>query len=71
LSSWLDGCFFPSPVTKVMTSQLGELLHMDTVGLAQVFSFGGMWYMLVVIDDFSHYSWVFFIKEKDEAFTHA
>ena len=54
-----------------MTSQLGELLHMDTVGLAQVFSFGGMWYMLVVIDDFSHYSWVFFIKEKDEAFTHA
>jgi hypothetical protein len=27
--------------------------------------------VLVVVDDFSHYSWVFFIKAKDEAFTHA
>jgi hypothetical protein len=27
--------------------------------------------VLVVIDDFSHYSWVFFMKAKDEAFTHA
>ena len=27
--------------------------------------------MLVAIDDFSHYSWVFFMKAKDEAFTHA
>jgi hypothetical protein len=25
----------------------------------------------VVIDDFSRYSWVFFMKVKDEAFTHA
>jgi hypothetical protein len=30
-----------SPVTKVMTSELGELLHMDNVGLARVCSFGG------------------------------
>jgi hypothetical protein len=30
-----------SPVTKVMTLQPGELLHMNTVGLAQVCSFGG------------------------------
>ena len=27
--------------------------------------------MLVVVDDFSHYSWVFFMTTKDEAFTHA
>jgi hypothetical protein len=58
-----------SPVTKVMTSQLGELLHMNNVGPARV-SFGGMWYVLVVVDDFSHYSWVFFMKAKDEAITH-
>jgi IS30 family transposase len=25
----------------------------------------------VIIDDFSHYSWVFFMEVKDEAFTHA
>jgi hypothetical protein len=27
--------------------------------------------VLVVVDDFSRYSWVFFMKAKDEAFTHA
>jgi transposase InsO family protein len=44
---------------------------MDTIGPTQVCSFGGMWYVLVVVDDFSRYSWVFFMKAKDEAFTHA
>jgi transposase InsO family protein len=58
-------------VTKVMTSQPGELLHMDTVGLAWVCYFGGMWYVLVVINDFSRYSWVFFMNTRDKAFTHA
>jgi transposase InsO family protein len=60
-----------SPVTKVMTSHPGELLHMDTVGPARVCSFGGKWYVLVVVDDFSRYSWMFFMTMKDEAFTHA
>jgi hypothetical protein len=60
-----------SPVTKVMTSHPSELLHMDTVGLARVCSFGGKWYVLVVVDDFSRYSWMFFMTTKDEAFTHA
>jgi hypothetical protein len=58
-------------VTKVMTSQPRKLLHMDTVGPARMCSFGGMWYVLVVVDDFYRYSWVFFMKAKDEAFTHA
>jgi hypothetical protein len=60
-----------SPVTKVMTSRPSELLHMDTIGLARVCSFGGKWYVLVVVDNFSRYSWVFFMMAKDEAFTHA
>jgi transposase InsO family protein len=60
-----------SLVTKVMTSSPVKLLHMDTVGPARVCSFGGMWYVLVIVDDFSHYYWVFFMKAKDETFTHA
>jgi transposase InsO family protein len=60
-----------SPVTKVMTTHPGELLHMDNVGPARVCSFGGKWYVLVVVDDFSRYFWVFFMTAKDEAFTHA
>jgi hypothetical protein len=60
-----------SPVTKVMTSQPSEFLHMDTVGPARVCSLGGMWYVLVVVDNFHHYSWVFFMKAKDDIFTYA
>jgi transposase InsO family protein len=30
-----------------------------------------MCYVLLVVDDFSLYSWVFFMKVKDEAFIHA
>jgi hypothetical protein len=41
-----------SSVTKVMTSQHDELLHINTVGPTRVCSFGGMWYVLVVVDDF-------------------
>jgi hypothetical protein len=60
-----------SPVTKVMTSQPGELLHMDTIGPAQVGSFREIWYVIVVVDEFSRYFLVFFMKTKDETFTHA
>ncbi|WVZ89700.1 hypothetical protein U9M48_036069 [Paspalum notatum var. saurae] len=52
----------------VMTSYPGELLHMDTVGPARVASVSGKWYVLVVVDDFSRFSWVFFMEFKDEAF---
>jgi transposase InsO family protein len=58
-----------TPVHQVMTKESGELLHIDTVGSARVQSDGGKWYVLVIMDDFSHYSWVFFIESKDEAFS--
>jgi hypothetical protein len=50
----------------VITLQLSELLHMDIVGPAQVCSFVGMWYVLVVVDEFYLYSWVFSMMSKDE-----
>ncbi|WVZ70222.1 hypothetical protein U9M48_018903 [Paspalum notatum var. saurae] len=56
------------PVYQVMTSYPGELLHMDTVGPARVASVSGKWYVLVIVDDFSRFSWVFFMEFKDEAF---
>ena len=58
------------PVTQVMTKGPGELLHMDTVGPAWVRSEGGKWYVLVIMDDFSCYSWVFFMEGKYESFSH-
>ncbi|WVZ70860.1 LOW QUALITY PROTEIN: hypothetical protein U9M48_019494 [Paspalum notatum var. saurae] len=56
------------PVSQVMTSYPDELLHMDTVGPARVASVSGKWYVLVVVDDFSRFSWVFFMESKDEVF---
>ena len=55
------------PVNQVMTAHPGELLHMDIVGPSRVMSVGGKWYVLVSVDDFSCYSWVFFMRTKDEA----
>jgi len=59
------------PVNQVMTKEPGELLQMDTVGPARVRSDDGKWYVLVIVDNFSRYSWVFFMESKDEAFSHA
>jgi hypothetical protein len=49
------------PLTDVMTERPCELLHMDLVGPARVRSAGGKWYVLVVVDDYSRYVWVFFL----------
>jgi hypothetical protein len=59
-----------SPVNTVMTEHHGQLLHMDTVSPSQVHSMGAKWYILVIVNDYSHYSWVFFFESKDEVFDH-
>jgi hypothetical protein len=41
---------------------------MDLVGPARVRSAGGKWYVLIVVDDYSRYAWVFFLEEKGEMF---
>jgi hypothetical protein len=60
--------FSHPPLTDVMTEHPCELLHMDIVGLARVRSAGGKWYVLVVVDDYSWYAWVFFHEDKGETF---
>jgi hypothetical protein len=59
-----------SLVNTVMTEQLRQLLHMGIVGPSRHHSMGGKWYLLVIVDDYSHYSWVFFLESKDEVFEH-
>jgi hypothetical protein len=41
-----------------------ELLHMDLFGLIAYISIGGHKYCLVIVDDYSLFTWVFFLKEK-------
>jgi hypothetical protein len=59
-----------SLVNTVMTEHPGQLLHIDTVGPSRVRSMGGKWYVLVIVDDYSRYSWVFFLECKYEVFEH-
>jgi hypothetical protein len=56
------------PLTDVMTKRPCELLHMDLIGSARARSAGGKWYVLIVVDDYSRYAWVFFLEEKGETF---
>jgi hypothetical protein len=56
------------PLTDVMIERPCELLHMDLVGPARVWSVGGKWYVLVMVDDYSRYVWVFFLEDKGEMF---
>jgi hypothetical protein len=51
-----------------VTSKVIELLHMDLMGPMQVESLGGKRYAFVVVDDFSRYTWISFIREKSETF---
>nr|GEX13702.1 hypothetical protein [Tanacetum cinerariifolium] len=44
------------------------ILHMDLCGPMRVQSINGKRYVLVIVDDYSRYTWVFFLHSKDEAF---
>jgi hypothetical protein len=59
-----------SPVNIMMTERSGQLLYMDIIGPSRVRSMGDKWYVLVIVDDYSRYSRVFFLESKDEVFEH-
>ncbi|GJW23281.1 putative ribonuclease H-like domain-containing protein [Tanacetum coccineum] len=54
--------------TKLVNSVSKPLhtLHMDLFGPTSVSSLNHKWYCLVVTDDFSRFTWTFFLKSKDE-----
>ncbi|GJY17115.1 retrovirus-related pol polyprotein from transposon TNT 1-94 [Tanacetum coccineum] len=54
--------------TKAIPSSKGRLnlLHMDLCGLMRVASINGKKYILVIIDDYSRYTWTLFLRSKDE-----
>ena len=44
----------------ITTKRCLELLHMDLFGPSSIQSYGGNFYTLVVVDDFSRYTWTLF-----------
>jgi hypothetical protein len=59
-----------SPINTVMTEQPRQLLHLDIISASRVRSVGGKWYVLIIVDDYSCYSWVFLLESKDVVFEH-
>jgi transposase InsO family protein len=50
-----------------MTTEMPlELLHMDLFGLIAYISIDGSKYCLVIVDDYSRFTWVFFLREKSQ-----
>ncbi|GKA41121.1 retrovirus-related pol polyprotein from transposon TNT 1-94 [Tanacetum coccineum] len=54
----------------VSTTRCLELLHMDLFGPSAIRSYKGNRYTLVIVDDYSRYTWTRFLKDKTEAFCH-
>jgi transposase InsO family protein len=50
----------------ITTSRPLELLHMDLFGPVAYLSIGGSKYGLVIVDDFSRFTWVFFLQDKSK-----
>nr|GFA51230.1 retrovirus-related Pol polyprotein from transposon TNT 1-94 [Tanacetum cinerariifolium] len=55
----------PKPVPN--SRQRLHLLHMDLCGPIRIASINGKRYVLVIVDDYSRYTWVHFLRSKDEA----
>ncbi|GJU51640.1 retrovirus-related pol polyprotein from transposon TNT 1-94 [Tanacetum coccineum] len=52
----------------VSTTRCLELLHIDLFGPSAIRSYGGNCYNLVMVDDYSRYTWTRYLKDKTEAF---
>ena len=52
------------------TSRLLELLHLDLMGPTRTESLGGKRYIMVVVDDFTRYTWFILLRSKSDAPEH-
>ncbi len=55
-----------TPFRRTRASKPLALIHTDICGPQATPSFNGSLYMLVLVDDFSRYTWVYFLKLKSE-----
>ena len=56
------------PIDVVSTTRPLKLLHMDLFGPSRTKSLGGNYYGLVIVDDYSWFTWTLFIATKDNAY---
>ncbi|XP_022860417.1 uncharacterized protein LOC111380966 [Olea europaea var. sylvestris] len=53
--------------SKILTKRPLELIHMDLMGPSRTESLGGKRYILIVVDDFSRFTWIELLREKSDA----
>ncbi|CAN1304210.1 Retrovirus-related Pol polyprotein from transposon TNT 1-94 [Linum perenne] len=56
-------------VKTLSTSHPLQLLHMDLFGPTNIKSLGGKQFALVIVDDYSRFTWVFFLANKSDCFS--
>nr|GEV09103.1 retrovirus-related Pol polyprotein from transposon TNT 1-94 [Tanacetum cinerariifolium] len=61
------GKSFHTKITPSSKRRL-QLLHMDLCGPMRVAIINGKRYVLVIVDDYSRYTWTYFLRSKDETF---
>nr|GEU69768.1 retrovirus-related Pol polyprotein from transposon TNT 1-94 [Tanacetum cinerariifolium] len=57
----------PHKLKPVPNSKKLHLLHMDLCGPIRVERINEKWYVLVIVDAYSRYTWVYFLRSRDEA----
>ena len=69
-----DACQFGKQIKSsfkskkmISTSRPLELLHLDLFGPMRTASLGGKFYVFVIVDDFSRFTWTLFLTHKNEA----
>ena len=55
-------------INAMVTSYPLELIHIDLMGPTQTESLGGKKYIFLVVDDYSRFSWVYFLRHKSDVF---
>jgi len=52
----------------ISTNKTLDILHMDLFGPSRTVSLAGNFYALVIVDDFSRYTWTLFLASKGDAY---
>ncbi|KAL5544086.1 hypothetical protein UlMin_007870 [Ulmus minor] len=70
-----DACEFGKQIKSsfkskkiISTSRPLELLHLNLFGPMRTASLGGKFYVFVIVDDFSRFTWTLFLTHKNKAF---
>nr|GEV38430.1 hypothetical protein [Tanacetum cinerariifolium] len=64
--SWKEQKAYPQPKTKTTNLEVLNTLHMDLCGPMRVQTINGKKYILVIVDDYSRFTWVKILRLKDE-----